>query len=103
MFHRREGRSDWNRRARANKDVNNGKEVFVGFLLFAGPADAIQFSPIEMSFTPTGRESVRTFRLENDTDEPIAVEISVFGRGMTPGGDDKLVPSEDEFIVVSSK
>lgn len=76
------------------------KKYLLVFLLLAGPADAIQFSPIEMSFTPTGRESVRTFRLENDTDGPVAVEISVFGRSITPDGDDELVPSEDEFVIV---
>lgn len=76
------------------------KKYLLVFLLLAGPAHAIQFSPIEMSFTPTGRESVRTFRLENDTDELIAVEISVFGRSMTPDGDDELVSADDEFVVV---
>lgn len=76
------------------------KKYLLVFLLLAGPVGAIQFSPIEMTFTPAGRESVRTFRLENDTDGPVAVEISVFGRSITPGGDEELVPSEDEFVIV---
>ncbi len=76
------------------------KKYLLVFLLFAEPAHAIQFSPIEMSFTPTGRESVRTFRLENDTYDPIAVEISVFGRSITIDGDDELVSADDEFVVV---
>lgn len=74
--------------------------VFAVLLVVVGPAVAIQFSPIEMSFTPTGKASVRTFRLENDTDETVAVEIGMFARGMTPNGDDELVSAEDDFVVV---
>jgi len=76
----------------------------LGFLItsmiFSTPVYAMKFSPIEMTFTPSGRESVRTFRLENDTDEPIAVEVSVFSRAMTPDGGDELEPAEDDFVVV---
>ncbi len=74
--------------------------IFALLLVLCMPAHAMKFSPIEMTFSPSGRESVRTFRLENDTSEPVAVEISVFVRGMAADGSDELEPSDDDFIIV---
>lgn len=74
--------------------------IFLLSLVFAVPAHAMKFSPIEMTFSPAGRESVRTFRLENDTTEPVAVEVRVFSRSMALDGSDQLKPADDDFIVV---
>lgn len=74
--------------------------VLAVLLTYGTSAHAMKFSPIEMSFSPSGRESVRTFRLENDTDKAVAVEISIFSRVTTLDGSDELESAADDFVII---
>lgn len=68
-------------------------------LLFSGPAAAFRLIPIEMEFEPSGRGATQIFRIENDTQNPIAVEIRITGRDQDANGDDVERPSIDEWII----
>ena len=64
-----------------------------------GEADAFRFMPFTVEFAPTGPEANQSFRVENNSDEPIAVEISMFKREMNVDGTDRLTEAEDDFVV----
>ena len=65
----------------------------------ATPAMAFRLVPIEMEFAPAGRGATQTFRLENDTADPVAVEIRMMSRRMTEQGEDQLEDAADKFTV----
>lgn len=74
--------------------------VFTCLLLAqASPASAFRLVPIEMEFAPSGRGATQIFRLENDTAEPVAIEVSLLARRMTEQGEDQLDPAADKFTV----
>ena len=63
------------------------------------PALAFKLSPFVMDFDPAGSGANRTFRVQNDFNTPIAVEITMARREMAADGSDVLSDAEDEFIV----
>jgi len=70
-----------------------------GMLAAAFPTLAMQLTPIEMDFTTSGRGTTQTFRLENNTRDPVAAEIMIKSRKMSLQGDDVLADAEDDFTV----
>lgn len=68
-------------------------------LLTTSPAAAFRLIPIEMEFEPTGRGATQIFRVENDTTNPIAIEIHITGRKMGPDGEDLPAEPSDEWII----
>lgn len=68
-------------------------------LLGTGPASAFRLIPIEMEFEPTGRGATQIFRVENDTQLPIAIEIHVTGRKMGPDGEDLPADPSDDWVI----
>ena len=73
--------------------------TFAGMLATAYPAAAMQLTPIEMDFTTSGRGTTQTFRLENNTRDPVAAEITIKSRKMSLQGVDVLSDAEDDFTV----
>jgi len=74
--------------------------LFIGASLgLCFSVQAMTFSPIEMDFSPTGRGATRIFRLENNTSEPTAVEMTIKSRAMAINGDDVLGDAEDQFNI----
>jgi fimbrial chaperone protein len=73
------------------------------FLLLASllpvRAEAFRFVPFTADFAPSGPGANQTFRVENNSEEPIAVEISVHRRAMNLDGSDALTPADDDFVV----
>ncbi|MDV3350195.1 molecular chaperone [Leptolyngbyaceae cyanobacterium CCMR0082] len=65
----------------------------------ARPSLAFQFNPLSQVFTPTGSEATQSYEIVNDTDEPIAVEVSVVLSEMDLTGDENFTPAEDDFLV----
>jgi len=65
----------------------------------AAPAWALKLIPFVAEFGPKGQGANKTFRLENDTDEPSAVQLTMVKRDMTLDGQDQLKDAEDEFVV----
>jgi len=74
--------------------------ALMGLLLTAMPSQAFQFVPISETFSPTGKDRIREFKVANDSNDPIAVELKVLKRKMDINGDDILDQAEDNNFVV---
>lgn len=72
-------------------------------LLLAAPAAAFNFTPIDATLRPAGSGATQTFSVENPSPGPVAVEITMHSREMTPEGDDVLAPAGDLFTVYPSQ
>lgn len=55
--------------------------------------------PFSANFTPSGSGASQTFRVDNDSDQPVAVQVSIQHREMDADGKEKLTDAEDEFAV----
>ena len=77
--------------------------VAFGLALVAGPAAAFNFTPIDATLRPAGSGATQTFSVENPSPGPVAVEITMHTREMTPDGDDVLAPAGDLFTVYPSQ
>lgn len=55
--------------------------------------------PFSANFTPSGSGATQTFRVDNDADQPVAVQITIQHREMGPDGKEQLTDAEDEFAV----
>ncbi len=73
--------------------------LFLFGALAAEPASAFRFIPFTAEFEPFGSGANRTYTIENTSNEPIAVEVSVHKRGMNLDGSDRLQDADDDFIV----
>lgn len=62
-------------------------------------AHAYKLIPISVELTPSGKSARQTFRIENTSNEPIAVELKMYSRNMTPDGKDILKDAENDFVV----
>lgn len=81
--------------------------LFLTFALFAPgmgvpQAKALSLIPISQDFKPTGRESTQTFRLENETNEPVAVVVKVMTREVSADGEETNAETKD-FTVFPSQ
>lgn len=79
------------------------KSMRIFFALAAGwcaaLAQGMTLTPIEMDFSPAGRGATQMFRLENNTNEPVAVELVMKSRTMSIQGNDVLDDAEDQFNI----
>ncbi len=66
--------------------------------LVAHPATALQMSPFTAEFTEAELVSGAIYNVFNDTDAPMAIEVSVRYRDMDTSGEDILTDAEDDFI-----
>ncbi|MFW5828223.1 MAG: fimbria/pilus periplasmic chaperone [Alkalispirochaeta sp.] len=72
----------------------------VSMILFVTPAMwSMNVEPLSASFAPTGRDSIRTYRITNTQTEAIAVRIRTTSRELERNGDETRNPVEDEFLV----
>ncbi|MGF1454958.1 MAG: molecular chaperone [Alphaproteobacteria bacterium] len=74
-------------------------------LVFAtmGPVAAFKLTPIEITLKPTGRGASGSVVLQNPSEVPAAVELTVHERAMDLEGTDNLTPSPDRFLVIPSQ
>jgi fimbrial chaperone protein len=68
-------------------------------LLAAAPAWALRVVPFGGEFDPKGSGATRTFRIENDTAAPAAVQVRMVHREIDPDGKEQQSDAEDEFVV----
>ncbi|MFP4508574.1 MAG: molecular chaperone [Spirochaetaceae bacterium] len=68
-------------------------------MVCAVSAQAFRFEPISQEFAPSGAGSNRLFRVENTTNERIAVRIAVYPRLMERDGTESLGEEAPEFTV----
>jgi fimbrial chaperone protein len=69
--------------------------VFVG----SSPASALRLVPFIAEFAPSGPAATQLFRVENDGDEPVAVQISMVHRQMGIDGKEAMPDADDDFAV----
>lgn len=67
------------------------------FLSFANPAEALKISPFKVALDGTADSQV--FRVENNTAEPAAVQVSVLTWEIAPDGQEVNSDAEDDFVV----
>ncbi len=74
-------------------------------LLLAGvnPALAFQLDPISQVFSPAGQDATRSYRLINDQDRRIAVEMSVVVSHIDRDGQETNTPAEEDFLLYPSQ
>lgn len=68
-------------------------------LAAALPAHALRLTPIVAEFAPKGAGANQIFRLENETDAPVAVQVSMTVREMDVDGNEELREDEDHWVV----
>jgi fimbrial chaperone protein len=74
----------------------------LGFCLVSvapSSAWALRLIPFIAEFTPNGPGANQTFRLENETDQPIAVQVSMVHRQVDIDGKETLPEADDDFVV----
>lgn len=69
------------------------------FLLTASPAGALKISPFKASLPAENPSASEVFRVENNTDAPAAVQVSVMTWQLAEDGSETNSPAEDEFVV----
>jgi fimbrial chaperone protein len=68
-------------------------------LMVSQPALAFRLVPMREEFDPAGRGANRAFRVENDGNETVAIQISMLKREITLEGQELTTPADEEFIV----
>ncbi len=68
-------------------------------LCITAPTYAFKLIPIKADFSPTGRDSSQIFKLENDSDKAIAVQISALHRQVDIDGKESYQNADDDFII----
>ncbi|NKI33933.1 molecular chaperone [Wenzhouxiangella sp. XN79A] len=71
--------------------------------VLTGPVAAFNFTPIDATLRPAGSGATQTFSVDNPSPSPVAVEITMHTREMTPDGEDILAPADDLFTVYPSQ
>ncbi len=62
-------------------------------MLGAEPSSAFQLLPMSQQFAPTGADATQTFALNNEANEPVAIQIFVVKREVAPDGTETLTPT----------
>lgn len=88
-----------------DKKLRLGKVCLLlgAFLAATQPAHAFKLSPIVMDFAPSGREANQAFRVENDSEQRVAIQISMLKRDMELGGKEINSDGDEDFIVHPSQ
>jgi hypothetical protein len=77
--------------------------VILLLVLVATSAWTMNVEPLSMEFAPSGRDSIRSFRVSNSQTETIAVRIRVTTRELLPSGEESRNPADDSFLVFPSR
>ena len=62
-------------------------------------ASAFQFSPLEQTFAPSGEKATQTYTIVNDSDDTIAIRLSVFVRSQDSEGNEVRTDASSKFII----
>ena len=66
-------------------------------------ASAFQFSPLEQTFEPSGEKATQTYTIVNDSDDQIAISLSVLSRDQDAEGNEVRADASKEFLISPSK
>jgi len=72
--------------------------LFIILILTSNSAHAFKFSPMQTKFTPYGNESNKLFYVENDSDQRVAVQMSLENYDMDENGTE-INSTTDEFVI----
>lgn len=100
------GNADKIERMRSNLRLGRLIRIWIGlgcFLAALSHGHAFKLSPITKEFTPDGRGSSQAFQLENDSDQTVAVQVSMLTREMQLDGSEINLPADDDFAVFPSQ
>ncbi|MCQ2412288.1 MAG: fimbria/pilus periplasmic chaperone [Sphaerochaetaceae bacterium] len=64
---------------------------------------AFQFSPLEQTFNPSGDGTMKTYTIINDSDDQIAISLSVLQRDQDANGNEVRSDASSEFLISPSK
>ncbi|MGP1508366.1 MAG: fimbria/pilus periplasmic chaperone [Sphaerochaeta sp.] len=64
---------------------------------------AYQFSPLEQTFEPSGANAQKTYTIVNDSDDQIAISLSVVKRDQDADGNEVRSDASAEFLISPSK
>lgn len=73
--------------------------VLLLFVFVTSTANAFRFSPFRSKFEPVGPESNQLFLVENNTSEPVSVQIRIANRKIDVDGGETMVDNEKDFAV----
>lgn len=82
------------------------KLMYLCLLMVFGAANlfAFQFSPLTQEFDSSGPGSAKTYTIVNDSDQPIALQISALTRSQdAKNGDEINTPASNYFTIVHPK
>ncbi len=74
--------------------------LFLTVLLASGPSEAYRVVPLTLELEPSGRGSQGQFRVINDTESPVALQVTIQKRESAADGSDVLSPPEDGQFVL---
>ena len=78
--------------------------LFVVFLVVTiCIASAFQFSPLEQTFEPTGENAQKTYTIVNDSDDQIAISLSVLVRDQDADGNEVRSDASAQFQIMPAK
>ena len=78
--------------------------LFVVFLVVTiCLASAFQFSPLEQTFEPTGENAQKTYTIVNDSDDQIAISLSVLVRDQDENGNEVRSDASAQFQIMPAK
>src|ERR1043165_1546619 len=69
------------------------------FFLAIPSTQAFKLTPITMEFGTAGRGANQAFRVENESSNTVAVQISMLSRQMGLDGSETNTPADDDFVV----
>ena len=78
---------------------------FIFFIILSGisPALAFKLEPISRVFEPAGAGATQSYEVINDSDEQIAVELSMAERKISLEGQETTESADDDFLVYPSQ
>lgn len=82
-----------------NSGLASLKAALVASLFLAPAVGAFELIPMVADLDPAGRKASHVFRLENDSTNSIAVQISIVSRQMDLTGEETHVPATNDFTI----
>ncbi len=76
--------------------------VFSLLVLVICCVSAFQFSPLEQTFEPTGINTQKTYTIVNDSDDQIAIRLTVVERDQDSEGNEVRADASQQFIISPS-
>ncbi|MBI3557669.1 MAG: molecular chaperone [Deltaproteobacteria bacterium] len=72
-------------------------------LLAAASAHAFSLAPMSVSLDPNGKGATRSFTIDNNSGEKLAIQVSMAAREVNAAGVEKNPDADDDFVVYPSQ